>query len=402
MFLTCIFLYCFIINQTVKNPSKYKENETQFVGIIQKIQIEENKITMTVKAKEKLIVYAEIPSKESPSYQVGEKIKIEGSLIEPSTNRNFYLFSYKNYLKSQKIYWTVKASSITKLKKPNWFYKIKNIIQNRIHTFQNKAYFQAFLLGNTNKIEESILESYQINGISHLFAISGMHIGFITAILAKIVKKIPFSFFIILGILSLYIFLTDFSPSVIRASFMFLGTYWCKQNHKSIKSIDLCILIAGLSLLYNPYWIYAINFQYSYIITIFLLGYQKKLQNQSYWKKLFLISFLAFLVGLPISIQQNFQINILSMFYNMFFVPFVSFWIFPLIWICFLCPILEHILTLSLFLLETISYQLSTISIGIIPFGHLSILKIILYYSLLILFLYKKQTFSKFIYIIFF
>lgn len=54
----------------------------------------------------------------------------------------------------------------------------------------NSPYLYAFILGDTNYIEEDIKESFQNNGISHLLAISGMHITFLFNGLYNLLNKI--------------------------------------------------------------------------------------------------------------------------------------------------------------------------------------------------------------------
>ena len=77
---------------------------------------------------------------------------------------------------------------------------------------------------------------------------------------------------------------------------------------------------------------------------------------------LFLTSFISFIVSIPITIYFFNQINILSIFYNLLFVPFISIIIFPLSIITYILPFLEPVFTIFINILEFFSLKLNSIS----------------------------------------
>ena len=72
---------------------------------------------------------------------------------------------------------------IIKYKNHNFLYKIKNIIISKIDSIPNNGYIKSLILGDNNSVDKDSLNSYRQNGVSHLFAISGMHVIFIIKIL---------------------------------------------------------------------------------------------------------------------------------------------------------------------------------------------------------------------------
>ena len=73
----------------------------------------------------------------------------------------------------------------------NIFYKLKNVIDNRITKIGSSAgYMKALILGDDSGIPSDITDIYQRISISHLFAISGMHISIFTGILLFFLKKV--------------------------------------------------------------------------------------------------------------------------------------------------------------------------------------------------------------------
>ena len=113
----------------------------------------------------------------------GDYVKVYGVKSEPSINTNFNLFNFKNYLLSKQVYYVYKVNKIKIIRKHK-----PNIIEKRLNSINN-SYLDTLLIGN-NIIDEETYESYKINGITHLFAISGMHISILSAVFLNILNKI--------------------------------------------------------------------------------------------------------------------------------------------------------------------------------------------------------------------
>jgi competence protein ComEC len=103
----------------------------------------------------------------------------------------------------------------------------------------------------------------------------------------------------------------------------------------------------------------------------------------NYIKTCLLVSLVSFLVSLPIVINSNYEVNILSVFNNLFFVPFISFVVYPLSLISLIIKPLDSLLFFIVNNLEVISkYFLSFL----VVMPKLSVFEIVLYYVLLIIF----------------
>ena len=124
------------------------------------------------------------------------------------------------------------------------------------------------------------------------------------------------------------------------------------------------IITLLIALLINPFIIYEVGFQFSYIISTTLNIMSKKINN----KKNFLIkslytSYICFIVSLPICIYHFNQINIISIFLNIILIPLISIIIFPLSLITFTFPFIYNIYELSINILELINNIFSSIPI---------------------------------------
>ena len=389
------------IQINVPPVSKYNKNTKQITGTITKCEKIEDYIKITVKDTENIILNYNKPY----SCNIGNKIKAAGELNKPNKNTVTNLFNYQNYLRSSKINYKMNVISIKTIKKnKNLSFKMKNFLISRINTYKSKNYLNAFILGNNKEIEKSINESYQINGISHLLAISGMHITIISAIFLFILnhlsKKQKTNYLVVIIILFFYMFLTNFSPSVIRATFLFTAVTIKNILKLNIKTIYILLIICSGYLFYNPYIIYNIGFLFSFIITFFLILFKEKINNKkTYLSKIFTTSYISFLASTPILVNNFFEINLLSPFINIIFVPLVSLIIFPLSLLALIISPLDNILLNLTVLMEKLSLIISNINIFKISLSHLSLPFIIIYY-ILIYYIIKNKKIILFLIII--
>lgn len=351
-------------------------------GIIKNIEVGEYNTQLTV--RDTLISVSE------NYFRIGEKVTCVGEMSLPSPQRNFYLFDYQKYLASKKIYYQMNGECRVIDSTISPLYQIKNWILNKIEKRKSKAYLKAFLLGNSKEIKEDIRKSYQTNGISHLFAVSGMHIGFFFILFSKFFKNDRKKNVCLFLFLLFFLFLTDFSPSVMRASFFF---FFAKGLNKfGFTNIQSFLLFTMLMLCYQPYFLYHTGFLYSFIISFFLLLYSNYInEERNYWKNLFRISFLAMLASIPIQIQMNFSVNVFSPFYNLFFVPLVSQFFFPISFFVFLFPFLDSFYFFLISILESFSLLFSKIP-SVLIFCHLPNIYFFIYYSI---FLFSMNKIEK-------
>ena len=382
----CCFIYCFCyINSDRK--SKYELSCMDFIIKVTKINYKENKVVIEGFGKEKLLINYE----GDFNYKLGDKVSIKGTLKEPSSNTNFNLYSYKKYLLSKRIFLVLDAKKIELIEKNrNVLYEIKNKIHNRL---LGSAYLNAFILGDNSYIDDNVKKSYRINGISHLFAVSGMHVSFIVLILTFCLKKFKRYELAMVLMLLLYAFLTNFLPSIMRSVIFFILCLLKNKFKWKISTFNLFLIMTIFFLFYNPYYIYNIGFIYSFTISGFLIYFSDKLKEKKYFKSLIKISLLSFLVSLPITIYNNFSINLLSPILNLFFVPFVSLIIFPLSFLIFLLPLFNGVYLFLINVLEQISLFCSNINYFNFIFARPSIYVILIYYIVIVLALKNKKYF---------
>ena len=391
-----IFIITLLYTNYYPFKSKYTKDDKEFIGIVTKYEVKEDKITIEIKAKEKLLITYKYQDKEFNNLSYGDKIKVKGTLITPSKNTNQNTFNYQKYLYYKKIYYLVEATSINKIaNNNNYLYTIKNTLYQKINKLKSSNYIKTLLFCD-NTLSKEIKESYRINGISHLFSVSGMHINFFVSIIYLYLNKITYNKRIKYLITNIFIitYLILFpSSSLLRSavmSILYSINYLLKLK---IKKIDILLLTLGVSLLINPFIIYDLGYIYSYTITFFLVLSSSTLKKKNKINKIIYISFLSFLVSIPITIYNSYEINIISILLNIILVPIISIIILPLTIITYIFPILDSILYLFTNTLEKISLFISKINITKIIFPKPSLLIIVLYYIIFLLSYQNKKYF---------
>ena len=391
-----IFIITLLYTNYYPFKSKYTKDDKEFIGIVTKYEVKEDKITIEIKAKEKLLITYKYQDKEFNNLSYGDKIKVKGTLITPSKNTNQNTFNYQKYLYYKKIYYLVEATSINKIaNNHNYLYTIKNILYQKIDKLKSSNYIKTLLFCD-NTLSKEIKESYRINGISHLFSVSGMHINFFVSIIYLYLNKITYNKrikYLITNIFIIIYLILFPSSSLLRSavmSILYSINYLLKLK---IKKIDILLLTLGVSLLINHFIIYDLGYIYSYTITFFLVLSSSTLKNKNKINKIIYISLLSFLVSIPITIYNSYEINIISILLNIILVPIISIIILPLTILTYIFPILDSILYLFTSTLETISLFISKIKITKIIFPKPSLLIIALYYIIFLLSYQNKKYF---------
>jgi len=388
--------YSLIFSFCLPQTSKYSKNETEITGKIIQYQIDGNKLKLTLKGKEKIIIYYYFETEsEKTQYkktlELGLKIKSNGKLEKPKKNTIPNGFNYKNYLKYHQINYCMYANDIKIIKRNNSvLYFLKNKLINHIDRIDNTGYLRTFILGDKNFIEEDMFQKYQQNGILHLFSISGMHVSLIVGIIMFILNKVSYNNFYKYGITMLillyYLFLTGFGASILRTVIMFIVFAINKCFNLKIKIFDLMLIVLIIAITINPYIIFDIGFQFSYSISFTLVIFNNKISNlKKKWHQNLATSILCFFVSFPICIYYYSEVNIFSIILNLVMIPIVSLIVFPMSLLTTIIPIIYPFYKIIISCLEKIINLTSNIKIFTLILSKPSLFLITIYYTLIYL-----------------
>lgn len=397
LFITCIFLLI-NINKKIDVPiltnnsyeliiNDYKINDKTitiyFDNIIGKYYVDNNE-----KVKE-----------FKDNYSFGDKIYIEGEISVPNNNTIPNNFNYKDYLYHKYIYYIIKIDKIKMISKnDNIFLNIKNSIYKRIDKIKYNNYLYAFILGKSYYIDSEVLNNYKINGITHLFALSGLHVSMFSSIILFILKKIKLSeklsYFITSLFLIFFAFIASFTPSIVRSVLFFILSSINNVYYLYIKPKYLLYIVFSILIFINPFYIYDTGFILSFCISFFILLFNEKNKINNNLLSILVISILSTLSSLPIIINMSYEINILGFINNLFFIPYVTYIVFPLSIIVVFISKLSFILNFLIIIMEYVSKVSSNIFNIKLIFPKMSLFLIIIYYVLLIL-IVKKINLKK-------
>ena len=388
--LLLIICLCFIRNS---NNSVYKINDTNFYGVVIDYQYKDNYISLVLNGKEKLKCNYYLDNNEKFDIKYGDILYLSGKLKKPNNNTIPNTFNYKKYLEHNDIYYILEIEKINKqVRTNNIIYKIKNIIKSRIDMYDKTGYLNAFILGNKNNIDNNTYSNYSKNGIIHIFSISGMHISLLASIILSLLNRINKSsknVLVVIMFLIFYLVLTNYQSSIIRSIIFYIVINLFKLRKIKVSTLDSFFISISLILLFVPKFIYNIGFLYSSSVSFSLIFYKNKF-NKNYIMNLLYVSFISFLISLPITISLNYQVNLLSIIINLLFVPLVSFILYPLSLIVFVFPIFISLFNFFISITEFLSNNISNINFFNLYIPKMNFIIIIIYYLLVYLILSKS------------
>lgn len=394
------YLYIFIIVITIlysvyyikiiDHKSIYKINDNNFNLTIKDIKYNGNKITLKLSGKEPLIGTFYVDNINELEYyknnlEYGQKVEIKGELNKLKNNTIPNTFNYKKYLYYNHIFYNLNINKIKITKKPNKIFTIKNKLYKRIIKIDKKGYINAFILGNKDNIDTDIYNKYQICGISHLFAISGMHIGLISSILLLLLKNTNsiIKYTIVDIILLLYCYILNFPASLLRCTTFYIINSINKLFKLNISTLKIFIITISLIIIHNPFIIYNTGFQFSACI-VFGIIYYSNIIKGNYIIKSIKLSTITFLFSLPISLSSFYSINLFSIIYNLFYIPYITLIVYPLSIITLLIPQIYPILNIFINILENSVSLLSNLKVSIL-YLNLNIYEVVVFYIILII-----------------
>lgn len=397
-------LYIFIYNK-LYIPQKIKIEETYNLKI-NNYNIDGNKLTLEFNNLRGIYYFEKEEDLDNfkKTYNLGDTIEVNGTLETLANNTIPNTFNYKDYLYHKKINYILKIDRIKKVKiNKNILLKAKNYILKRIENTKYNSYLYAFILGKSSYINNENYRNYKINGVTHLFALSGLHVSLFSNIILFILNKLKLnekvSFIITSIFLIFFSFIASFTPSILRATIFFILSSLNKIYYTFIKPKNILILTFSILIFKSPFYIFDTGFILSFTITYFILLLNENISIKGNIKSILIVSILSFLSSLPIIINLSYEINIIGFINNILFIPLVTNIIFPFSLIVVIIPKLSYILFILTTIMETISKCSSNLLNITFYFQKLSTLEIIIYYILLIFSIKKNKKLLYFLFI---
>jgi competence protein ComEC len=195
------------------------------------------------------------------------------------------------------------------------------------------AVASTLILGYRADLNAETLAAYSKTGTIHALSVSGMHVGIIYLVLNRILKwmdrKLVLKWvkvIILLTLIWFYTLLTGYSPSVLRSAVMLSVFILAKAVHQNTDSYHILYFSAFCLLLYNPFFLWDVGFQLSYMSISGLIYLQPKLEKlivfRSFWLKklwsLISLSVAAQIFTYPLSCYYFHQFPVYFIISNLF------------------------------------------------------------------------------------
>ena len=314
---------------------------------------------------------------------LGDKVTIE-AVLDGFEIDDGYGFSrlcqgigYSTYASTNKI---VKSSGDMSLKDVVHS-EVKGILDDNLNN-DNAEICYAVLFGQKYGLSDSIKNMFSYSGISHILAVSGLHIGVLVSIIWFALRKLKINDYIKLiifaTILIFYSYLCGFSPSVCRASIMAF-VLAISRVHSLEYDITNSLGLAGLIiLLFSPLSLFSVSFQLSFmcifaIITVapFIRKCLNKIKCPKVLSQALAISIAVNIVILPVCMNVFSEVSFLGIFANILVLPIFSITYILLFLVILLSLIIKPlgillaIPNLFLHIIKTIAYYFSLIPFAV-------------------------------------
>lgn len=339
---------------------------------------------------------------------IGEVFLAQANFKSPQTNTNSNLFSYRKYLSSKEIFSETEIKKIyKKVNTNNLGLKLRNDFYNYVHkVFEKNISKRAADFCISVVLGENIIDDNSIRdlGLSHILAVSGLHIDLLFTFILFILRKLrinykySYAFAIILALV--YGYLIAFPFSIIRVIGVNILGYLAFLYKKPFDKIKATLITAVLILLINPFAIlntgFVLSFVASFSILLIYPEFERKF-GKTYFRKIFTFT-LAIQLGILTFLVYYFgRINILTILANFLVLPIFNISMYLIFIVLLFSPLFKAFLKIGFLSLDflvrsmlNITAVLSKLNLSVIDFKKPNFL-LVLYGFLLVLILVNLE-----------
>lgn len=344
---TTIFFYVYGIHFVGQSETNLTGDETIFEGSVKtdpKLTRSERQWSFQVELKNQETVqlfYEYDPDFSPPG--LFDSCSFKGELSVPSRARNPYAFDYSRYLYEQGIHWIIeveKENLICEQVSNPWLMQLRNWRNDGISGLgaiegeHTAALMTALVFGDRTYMPEDKMDYYRQLGILHLLAVSGLHVGLVTMGMFYLLYRCGVTretaALTVFCMLPVYMFIAGGAPSVIRASLSCMLILLTVRFRWKVKSVDILSLVCMGLLLVNPFYLFHLGFQLSFLTSFALLMSKRIFTDSSRLKIVAKVTIIAQLISLPLTLYHFYEFSLFMLPANILFVPFVSLWVLPM------------------------------------------------------------------------
>lgn len=303
--------------------------------------------------------------KNHSSFKQGAHCTVKGKLKPPSPARNPGQFDFQTYLFEQGISRQIIISSQHDMHctGTSFFHNIylsrTKLIDHINTTFSRytSAWLNGLVFGDDSGIKEDVSDLFKRWSLSHILAISGLHVGLAVGILYFLFVKLNMltkekTQWLIICFLPFYTYLAGGEPSVQRASGMVLLLAILNKIKIRFSVTDALSIVFLLLIIFDKFIVYHVGFQLSFAVTFGLMLSGSWInKSESRLLQLLQISFISQLMILPLQLAYFSTFQPLSILLNVIVVPYFSLFVIPFMFFLLFLSFLPTIVTDSFDLL---------------------------------------------------
>lgn len=285
------------------------------------------------------IEHVKVYLKENTEVPIGAYVVLSGKMQETEKAQNPGGFNSASYYACQHIYYLMKAAEVIQMSESYSVHgeilmSIRESLSDILENIASKdaGIFQAMILGDKTELEKETKTLYQMSGIIHILAISGLHISMLGLGFYKILKKIGLGIwgagFLSLLVMMEYGMLTGSGVSTIRAVCMFVLSVGAQMLGRIYDMPTALALAAVLILMESPAYLYNSSFQLSFgaviaigVVTPIVL---ELLRIKRKWGQSLVSSLIVQMVTLPIVLCAYGEVSLIGVFLNLLVLPTVG------------------------------------------------------------------------------
>lgn len=268
---------------------------------------------------------------------VNSRIRLAGQLSAMAVPKNPGEWNQKNYFKGKNIYYRLKKVEIKEITagEPNLIQRFQEWVKQQSGRYlpeKEKGLFLSLFAGEREGLDQELTQNFKKTGVSHVLAVSGLHVGLLVLLLNVAFKKLPIpyglQFVILMTVLLFYLAFTGGQASTVRAVLMFgiLQASYFFNRAKEPKTAYLLTLF--LLLLYNPFYLYDIGFLLSFLsVGAILFLHPFLLAGKPKYVQLIGLTVIIQVVLLPVFSLFFHYFSLAAVLGNLWIVPAVSYFL---------------------------------------------------------------------------
>lgn len=291
------------------------------------IQIEDK----TVKTHLKFQFYSQ------DKIQLHSLVKVMGTLSLFSDPKNPGEWNKKHYYYGKNIYYFIRKAEVEileagTLRPPERFKNWVDAQSAKYLPAEERGLFLSLFAGDRNHLSQELEEDFRKIGVSHVLALSGLHIGLLVWFFGSILKRLPLAFpeqfIIIVLLLIFYLLFTGGQPSIVRAVLMyiFLEASFFRNRERNAKKAFLVTLAIFLAV--NPFSVLDVGFILSFAtVGAILYLHPLLLKDRPMYLQAVGITLTAQIVLLPIFSLYFHRFSLVAVIANLWVVPAISYFL---------------------------------------------------------------------------